>query len=205
VWGRIIVPLPAAPTDWERNVAGLERAPFATANCLYRWGALSAVEGFDERFTMAWREDSDLHFKLLELDRRCVHQPKAVVVHPARPAPWGVSLRLQRMNLFNALLYKKHPILYRGLIQAQPPWRYYAMVGAILLAATAATSGSRWVAGSALIVWAALTVRFCLQRLANTSRRLSHVLEMAVTSALIPPLAVFWRMVGALKYRVVFL
>ncbi|HJU06532.1 MAG TPA: glycosyltransferase, partial [Nitrospiraceae bacterium] len=48
VWavsGRIIVPLPAAPTDWERNVAGLERAPFATANCLYRWRALSAVGG----------------------------------------------------------------------------------------------------------------------------------------------------------------
>src|SRR5262245_36470056 len=32
VWGRVIVPLTTDPTDWERNVAGLERAPCATAN-----------------------------------------------------------------------------------------------------------------------------------------------------------------------------
>jgi hypothetical protein len=31
-----------------------------------------------------------------------------------------------------------------------------------------------------------------------------HVLEMALTSALIPPLSVFWRLYGALKFRVLF-
>src|SRR5205807_4271259 len=30
--GRITVPLPAAPSDWERNVAGLEAAQWATAD-----------------------------------------------------------------------------------------------------------------------------------------------------------------------------
>jgi hypothetical protein len=39
----------------------------------------------------------------------------------------------------------------------------------------------------------------------GASRRPGHVLEMAVTSMLIPPLAVFWRLVGALRYRVAFL
>jgi cellulose synthase/poly-beta-1,6-N-acetylglucosamine synthase-like glycosyltransferase len=60
VAGRIIVPLPEAPTDFERNMAGLERAEFATANCFYRRSALAAVGGFDERFTAPWREDADL-------------------------------------------------------------------------------------------------------------------------------------------------
>jgi hypothetical protein len=31
------------------------------------------------------------------------------------------------------------------------------------------------------------------------------VLEMLVTSALIPPVAVFWRVAGMLRYRVAFL
>ena len=50
--GRIVVPEPhgRAPTDWERNVAGLERARWATADMAYRRAALEAVGGFDERF-----------------------------------------------------------------------------------------------------------------------------------------------------------
>ena len=40
VQGRIVVPLPPnrRPTDWERNVAGLERARWATADMAYRLG-----------------------------------------------------------------------------------------------------------------------------------------------------------------------
>jgi hypothetical protein len=42
------------------------------------------------------------------------------------------------------------------------------------------------------------------RRLARGSRAPSHVLEMAFTSLLIPPLAVYWRLRGAIKYRVLF-
>ena len=52
---------------------------------------------------------------------------------------------------------------------------------------------------------ALLTARFCLSRLLPSAKRASHVLEMVVTSTLIPPLAVFWRFVGAVRFRVVFL
>ena len=34
---------------------------------------------------------------------------------------------------------------------------------------------------------------------------IQHIAEMVVTSALIPPLAIFWRVWGALKFRVLFL
>jgi hypothetical protein len=54
-------------------------------------------------------------------------------------------------------------------------------------------------------VWALLTARFFVQRMRGASKHPRHVLEMLVTSALIPPLAVFWRFAGALRYRVAFL
>ena len=140
VCGRIIVPLPPAPTDYERDAAGLETAEFATANCFYRREALEAVGGFDERFTAAWREDTDLFFALLERGDRA-RAPEAVVIHPVRPARWGISIRQQRKSMFNALLFKKHPALYRERIQASPPLHYYGIVGALLVALVGMVSG----------------------------------------------------------------
>src|SRR5205823_6410185 len=193
-WGTIVMPLPPVPTDYELDAAGLERAECVTANCFYRRAALAAAGGFDERFTMAWREDADLFFTLLERGARIACAPAAVVVHPVRPAPWGISLRQQRKSMFNALLYKKHPALYRRRIQPAPPWRYYRIVGALFAAGAAALGGRRRLACLAAAAWAGMTARFCAQRLARTSRAPRHVAEMAVTSALIPPLALFWRL-----------
>src|SRR5262249_55720511 len=85
LWGRVRMPLPERPTDYERNEAGLERAIFVTANCFCRRHVLEAVNGFDERFTMAWREDADLFFTLLERGYFVRHAPAALVVHPVRP------------------------------------------------------------------------------------------------------------------------
>lgn len=194
--GRVVMPIPARPTDYERDAQGLERAEFVTANCFVRRELLERIGGFDEGFRMAWREDSDLHFRLLRCGARLVRAPRAVVVHPVRPAPWGVSLRQQRKVLFDALLFKKHRELYRSRIRARPRWDYYAIVGALLMAP---------VFPSLLLVWSLLTGRFFVQRMRGASRRPAHVLEMLLTSVLIPPLAVYWRLRGALRYRVAFL
>ncbi len=204
VMGRIMVPLPERPTDYELNAAGLANAEFVTANCFCRRAALQAIGGFDPRFTAAWREDSDLHFTLLERSARLVTAPEAVVVHPVRAARWGVSLSQQRKSMFNALLYKKHAALYRRRIQAAPPGRYYAIVtalGAALLALARGRYGGALLAGS---VWLLLSGRFCLRRLRGTSHAPRHLAEMAATSVLIPPLAVYWRLRGALTFRVLF-
>ena len=205
LWGRIVVPISAEPTDHEWNTKQLEKSPGATANCFYRKTALEAVRGFDERFTAAWREDSDLQFTLLKGGYRMMSCPEAIVLHPARPAPWGTSLSQQRNNLYNALLYKKHPRLYRSLIQQQPPWHYYVIVAALML--TAVATIGEWTPGIwfGLALWLGMTASFCARRLRVTSHRPSHVLEMAMTSALIPPLAVFWRLQGAWRFRVAFL
>jgi GT2 family glycosyltransferase len=193
VTGRIVMPLGSAPTDYERDAQGLERAEFVTANCLVRRHVLERLGGFDERFRLAWREDSDLHFRLLSAGRRIVRAPDAVVVHPVRPAPWGVSLRQQKKVVFDALLFRKHPRLYRSRIRRLPRWDYYAITGSLFLGL--AIPGI-------LLVWGALTARFFFRRLQGTSKAPRHLLEMLVTSIAIPPLAVFWRLVGALRYRV---
>lgn len=203
--GPVIVPLTPTPTDYEYNVAGLEQCPFVTANCFCRRDVLMMVGGFDERFTAAWREDSDLSFTLLEQHVTRVHVPGAIVIHPVRPASWGVSLKQQRKSMFNALLYKKHPALYRQKIQAAPPWHYYCVVGTLLAALIGAFRRSPLLAFASLGVWASMTGRFCAQRLRHTSHAPRHVAEMIVTSILIPPLAIYWRIRGAIKFRVFFL
>ncbi|MCA1723248.1 MAG: glycosyltransferase [Thermomicrobia bacterium] len=204
VCGRIIVPLPPAPTDYERDVAGLERAEFATANCFYRREALDAVGGFDERFTAAWREDADLFFTLLERGDRVAYAPDAVVVHPVRPARWGVSIRQQRKSVFNALLYKKHPALYRDRIQRVPPLHYYGVVAGLLATAIGILRGNRRLTQVGCGLWVVFTERFCARRLHNTARAPRHIVEMAATSIAIPPLSIFWRLRGALRFRALF-
>lgn len=204
VWGRIVVPLPPEPTDYERDAARLASAGFVTANCFCRTRVLAAVGGLDENFTVAWREDSDLYFSLLERGLDVAQAPRATVVHPIRPASWGASLRQQRKMLFDALLYKKHPRLYRARIRPSPRWDYYAILTLLMVALGGALADLPLPTVAAAAAWLAATARLCYARLRFTSHRPAHVAEMALTSALIPPLAVFWRFVGAVKYRVLF-
>lgn len=203
--GQVRVPIEGDPSDYARNVQHLEHAEFVTANCFVRRDALAAVDGFDERFTRAWREDSDLHFKLLEHFGKVGRAPRAEVLHPVRSAPWGISLREQRNMFFDALLFRKHPLLYRRRIRARPPLRYYTIVAALATAGVAIALSARPVAIAASAVWAALTLALCLRRLRGTRRSLSHVAEMAVTSAVIPLAAVYWRLAGAWHFRTPFL
>jgi len=205
VVGRVIVPLPERPTDYERDAAGLEKAEFVTANCFVRRDVLEAVGGFDERYAEAWREDSDLHFALLEHGYRIHRAPQAIVVHPVRSAPWGVSLRQQRKSRFNALLYKKFPERYRRHIRPLPPWHYYTIITAIITAIVTLATGVYGIGFLAIAAWVILTTRFCIRRLRGNSLAPRHVAEMALTSALIPPLSIFWRLYGAFKFRVFFL
>lgn len=106
--------------------------------------------------------------------------------------------------MFNALLYRKHPRLYRERIQPRPPLHYYAILLSLGVAAAAGVLRHRAAAFAAAGLWALLTVLFCARRLRGTSLRFSHLVEMIVTSVLIPPLSVFWRLYGAVRFRVLF-
>jgi len=203
--GPVHVPCPPRPTDYEKNTACLESAAFVTANCACTPAALRRIGGFDEAFTMAWREDSDLEFKLIEAGIPIVTVPRARLTHPVRSAPWGISLKEQKKSLFNALLYKKHPDLFRRYIYRRPFWNYYVMILLVLIAVVAALTGHPFVSGIAAGAWALLTLAFTRRRLYGTSHSPSHITEMLLTSACIPFLSVYWTIYGAIRFKTFFL
>ncbi len=203
--GSIVVPVPDHPTDYEADASGLEHAEFATANAFVRRAALHTVGGFDERFTSAWREDSDLQFSLLRAGGRIVQAPDAIVVHPVRPGRWGESLAQQKKSRFEALLYYKHHRLYKRHIARRPPMDYYAIVLSAIVAVIGAANGAAMISVVSALVWFALTAHFFVRRMRGRSRDWRHVAEMAVTSTLIPFLSIYWRIRGAIRYRTWFL
>lgn len=200
--GKTVVPLPEKPTDYQLNTAGLQTADFITANCCCTKKVLALAGGFDEQFTMAWREDSELEFKLIQTNIPIVKINDAIVIHPVREAAWGVSIKEQRKTLFNALLYKKYPILYRQKIQPAPPVQYYTIVVAFLVMLAGFAFHRHIMLYSGLVFWSTLSLLFIFRRLRATTLSLPHVLEMMVTSLVIPFLSLYWQWYGAIKYRV---
>ena len=203
--GKIKVPLSNPATDYEKNTAGLETAAFVTANCCCTKAALEKTGGFDERFSMAWREDSDLEFQLMLHQVPIIHLEDAVVTHPVRTAPWGISIKEQKKGMFNALLYKKYPRLYRQKIQPSPLWNYYLIVLCALIFFATLFTEYKSLAVISFLGWLLLTASFILKRLKHTSKKPGHVAEMIVTSICIPFISVYWQLYGAWKYRVLFL
>lgn len=203
--GRVKVPLSNSPTDYEKNTAGLETAEFITANCCCTRAALEKTGGFDERFSMAWREDSDLEFQLMLHQIPIVHLEHALVVHPVRQAPWGISIKEQKKGMFNALLYKKYPQLYRKKIQSSPLWNYYLIVLSGLIFVFTVFTEYKTIALICFFIWFLLTASFIQKRLKSTSKKPKHIVEMIVTSICIPFISVYWQLYGAWKYRIFFL
>jgi GT2 family glycosyltransferase len=202
--GRIVVPLPDEPTDYERDAARLEGAGFVTANCFCRRSVLRCIGGFDPRFRAAWREDSDLFFKLIESGFEVVHALDAVVIHPVRPAPWGASLRMESKHVFDALLYKKHPLLYDEFIRPDRPYLYHAILVALAIAVAGVMTDSSGMTVAGCVGWMCLTGMLVARRLKANRRSVSHVLEVIVTSVAVPALSVYHRIRGGILFRVAF-
>lgn len=198
--GRIVMPLPPEPSDIERDAARLSTAEFVTANCFIRKDALAEIGGFDERFHIAWREDSDLHFNLLERGCKIIQAADAVVVHPLRPTSFGAGIGMQKKIVYDVLLYCKHPRLYRERIRRRPPW-FYLLVMLLLLGGVASMAIGRfdW-AMMSFAGWALATLAFFGWRLAHSAATLRNASELLLTSICIPPLSIFWRMVGIRRY-----
>jgi len=202
--GSIYVPVPTKPTDFARNTANLEKAEFVTANCCVTKQALLITGGFDERFLMAWREDSDLEFKLLLQNVIIKRVEAALVVHPVRDAEWAVSIREQQKGIFNALLYKKFPALYRSKIQPSPAWRYYVIILSVTVLIISLIINENKIIVPSFLLWLLLMLQFIKKRLSGTSHSFSHITEMIITSFAIPFLSVYWQLYGAIRYRVIF-
>jgi glycosyltransferase involved in cell wall biosynthesis len=203
--GKTQVPMPERPSDFAINIAHLETADFITANCACTKNSLLKVDGFDERYKMAWREDSDLEFKFLKSGIPIQSVASAEVIHPVRPAPWGVCVNEQKKGLYDALLFKKFPDLYRNKIQPAPLWNNYLIL--ILTVILVISILFHWDAVIAISsIW--LILKFAtlsFNRLKRLDKSFSNVMEMLTTSLIIPFLSVYWRWYGAIKYKVFFI
>jgi hypothetical protein len=193
VQGRVRVPLPQdrRPTDWERNTAGLADAAWITADMAYRRAALEQAGGFDERFPRAYREDAELAYRVKQAGWRLTRGTRRVT-HPVRAERRFVSLRTQRGNADDARLRRLYGPRWRELLEIAPGRR--AAHTAVTLSALAALggviAGRPRLATLGAVGWAAGTAQFAAKRIAPGPRTREEVVEMLLTSALIPPLAV---------------
>lgn len=200
--GRLRVPLPDGrrPTDWERNVAGLETACWATADMAYRRSALAEVGGFDERFPRAFREDADLALRMLAAGYR-LERGQRTAAHPVGPArPW-TSVRLQAGNSDDALMRALHGPGWRrqaGAPRGRLP-SHVATAAAGVVGVAGLLLGSRKVAAAGLTGWLAGTAELAWARIAPGPRSPREVATMVLTSAAIPPVAAFHRLRGELS------
>jgi histidinol-phosphate phosphatase family protein len=204
VQGRVRVPLPAArrPTDWERNVGGLEGARWTTADIAYRREALSRLGGFDERFTRAFREDAELALRTVAAGWRITTGERAVR-HPVRLAdPW-ISVRLQVGNRDDALMRTLHGRGWHGRAGApvgRRP-RHLAIAGCAVLAIGATLTGHRLAGAVAAAGWLAGTLEFAWARIKPGPRGRREARAMLLTSAAIPPVATWHWLSGVLAAR----
>ncbi|MEA2381734.1 MAG: hypothetical protein QOH72_1705 [Solirubrobacteraceae bacterium] len=202
--GRLRVPRPAGrrPTDWERNVAALEDARWATADMAFRRAALEAVGGFDERFPRAYREDADVALRLREAGFELVAGTREVE-HPVAPAGRFVSVRKQAGNADDALMGALHGRGWRQ--RAEAPRGRFALHAAttVLGAGALAAAALRRRRPSAALgaAWLGATADFALRRIAPGPRTADEVATMLVTSALIPFAATAHRMAGEIRAR----
>ncbi|MDE3205968.1 MAG: HAD-IIIA family hydrolase [Acidobacteriota bacterium] len=191
--GRVTVPLPSGrrPTDWERNTAGLETARWATADMAYRREVLEEVGGFDERFRRAFREDADLGLRVTEAGYQ-IEQGCRWVRHPVRPAGAWVSVAVQAGNADDVLMRARHGTGWRSAAGAEPGrnGRHLMTTAAAVLGLGASIVGRRRLGRLAAATWAASTGAFAVGRVRPGPRSAAETAKMALTSVVIPPVAV---------------
>lgn len=204
VCATIDVPLPAdrRPTDWERNVAGLSRARWITADMAFRRDALERIGGFDERFRRAYREDSDAALRLIAAGYAVANGSRATR-HPVRPSDAWISVRLQRGNGDDVLMRALHGPDWRERAGA-PPGRFVAHAAIVAAAAASASAFALGAPRTGIAfagTWLALTANFAAARILPGPRDAREIRAMLLTSAVIPFAAVYHACAAALTLR----
>lgn len=183
--GRVFVPLPTdrPATDWERNVAGLQSSAWITADIVYRRDVLERLNGFDERFRRAYREDADFALRVFAQGYRIARGTREID-HPVRPADAWVSVRMQAGNADDVLMDALHGKHWRERASApRGRWPYHLATVACFAA------------------WAALTADFTWRRMKPGPRTANELRTVLLTSAIIPFAAVYHRTRALLTLR----
>jgi histidinol-phosphate phosphatase family protein len=202
--GCLEVPVDAGrrATDDDRRTLRLMDARWITADMAYRRDVLVAAGGFDERFPRAYREDSDLALRVTATGHRIIGGRRRAL-HPVARASAMSSVRAQIGNRDNALMRRKFGRGWRRRI-GEGPGRMPAHVATTLAALAVAPAlllGSRRVAALAATAWGGLVAEFAVRRFLPGPHTVSEAGRMLLTSALIPPTAVWHRLAGEWTHR----
>lgn len=200
VQGRLEVPLPTdrRPTDWERNVAGLVDADWATADMAYRRWALELVGGFDERFPRAFREDADIALRILAagLTLKKGHRTTA---HPPGRARFAGSVGRQAGNQDDSLMHLLHGFGWRrraGVARGRRALHLLTTATGIAAISSRLRMRRRlWMEAA----WLASTIHFLWSRVRGGRRHWREILDMVITSLVVPPVAVAHWIYGWLR------
>jgi histidinol-phosphate phosphatase family protein len=189
IQGRLSVPLPPSrrPTDWERNVQGLESARWATADMAYRGDVLAEIGGFDERFRRPFREDADLGLRVVATGRRIV-QGRRCSVHPVHHAGRWISVALQRGNADDALMRALHGRDWHARAGAPRGRRrrHLLTAAAATSAVAAALAGRRRPAMLAAAGWLAGTAELVRARARPGPGTRDEIVTVTLTSLVMP-------------------
>ena len=98
---------------------------FMTANMFYRRDLLLKVNGFDERFPDAFREDTDLAWRIQDFGE-IPHARDAVVFHPPHAVTIERESKVERSKMFRVdpILLERHPDKYIALLRMEGHYRY---------------------------------------------------------------------------------
>jgi hypothetical protein len=203
VFGGVDCRLPKHPTEVQLQIHARDHGDFPGCNWFIRRSTLEQLGGFDERFRDAGDETCDLVCRLQASGVPLAHAPSAMVCRPMGPASWGASLLDTRRLCSDALLQRKYPQLYRQHLHrpAPPVWHDLAITAALLLASLGLWTHQEILAVAAGGCWLVLTAMFCIHRLRDSAHTPAHLAEVLLTSPFVPVLALFWRLVGTLRYR----
>jgi glycosyltransferase involved in cell wall biosynthesis len=168
-------------------------------------------EYYDPATHLYFREDADFGFRIIEGDYRVELASDVVVAHPKQFSNLRLCIRHARRYQFDPLLYKKHPLLYRKMIEVKNiagfrvyrPQHLVAWISVLALL-TLLLGGVRGEAP--LAIWGALWVAGCGQlfRVKYQGIRSLRLYDVGETVGfLVLPLIYFGAVLkGCWKYRV---
>lgn len=181
-------------THQMRNVTG---GHWMTCNMIYRREVITEAGGFDERFRLAWLEDSDLALTVKEHGGVIAWDPDVLVRHLVLDEgrrKFGIEAR---KRFYNPLLRRKHPDSYDEHIATVVPGlpRLHVQYMATVIGAAIA-----WPVGlGGASVFLLIASAFFLRRLAYAyrARDVRSVAQVAVH----PFVQTYWVLRGALHFR----
>jgi glycosyltransferase involved in cell wall biosynthesis len=181
---------------------------YPTCNISYRANVIRELGGFDSNFiegkgnTRSFREDTDLAWRIIEKGYKIVFEPDAEVHHPARAVDFFTFIKRQQIWIFEALLFKKHPLRYKQefcLI-----WRFskhnikwwFWLIAFIAFAYFAVTGNL-----ITCLFLVAYPVFAILISVSANKNRGKILLQTVALSWALPPLSLFWTLKGSVKFK----